>query len=68
MVDSKLIISLLDDVRDEHEMAGHKNMASHVLEKAMVMEEYIMTRHERFFITSYKLVMGAGEVPPGRVI
>jgi hypothetical protein len=46
IVDSKLIISLLDEVRDEHEKASHKNMASLVLEKAMVMEEYMMTRHE----------------------
>jgi hypothetical protein len=26
--------------------ASHKNMASLVLEKAMVMEEYVMSRHE----------------------
>jgi hypothetical protein len=54
---------LLDEIRDEHEKASHKNMASLVLEKAMVMEEYMMTRHESF-ITSYKLVMGQGKFLP----
>jgi hypothetical protein len=50
MVDSRLIISLLGEVRElqdtqenTREMASHKNMAGLFLEKAMVMEEYIMS-------------------------
>src|SRR5690349_7298485 len=50
---SRLIISLLGVGCDAQpaikQMAGHKNTASPVLEKAMVMEEYIMTRYEYCF-------------------
>jgi hypothetical protein len=48
IVDNRSTISVLGDVegvQDEiKQMAGHNNMASLVLEKAMVMEEYIIGR------------------------
>jgi len=44
-----LIISLLDEGWELQEMASHKNMAGLVLEKAMVMEEYVVAYYEQLY-------------------